>query len=203
MAVITGIEAARGMVRVYADGSLAATVRKAHFEQCPLREGDEIDIEAWENRLAAIQFPDAWEAALTSLDACARTEKELRASLARRGYVSPAVDAVMQRLRESGLINDARYAARMAELQSQKPVGIYAFKRKLMAKGIPEDAAAEALEAFDDEQQRAACRAAAKKLYKKYADLPAREGKAKLSQALARRGFGWDAIESALEDYFD
>ena len=203
MSTITGIEISRGMVSVYADGTLAARVRKAHFDALPLMAGDEVDLEEWENRLAPVQFGDAWEAALNSLDRSARTEKELRASLKRRGYVAPVIDAVALRLRETGLIDDARYAERMAELQSQKPVGLHAFRRKLMAKGIPEDAAAEALAAFDENQQRDACLKAARGLYRKYEALPPREGKAKLSQALARRGFGWEAIDYAVEEVWD
>ena len=203
MVTITGIEIDRGMVSIYADGALALKIKKAHFDRQPLSEGDEVDFEAWEDRLAPIQFNEAWEAALSSLDRSARTEKELRASLGRRGYVAPVIDAIAGRLKETGLIDDARYAERMAELQSQKPVGLYAFRRKLASKGISGDAAAEALAAFDEDQQRAACLEAARRIFRKYEALPPREGKAKLSQALARRGFGWDAIESALEQLFD
>lgn len=203
MSMITGIETSRGMVSVYADGSLALKIRKAHFDKLPVNTGDDIDLTAWENRLAPLQFADAWEAALTSLDRAARTEKELRASLARKGYVEPVIDAVIERLKETGLLNDARYAERMAELQSKRPVGLHAFRRKLAAKGISEDDAAEALSAFDEEQQKDACLAAARTLCRKYEALPHREARAKLSQALARRGFGWDAIEGAVDQLFD
>ena len=110
---------------------------------------------------------------------------------------------MVARLTESGLIDDARYAQRMAETQVNKPVGIYALKRKLRAKGISEADAERALEAFDDEQQRGAALEAAQKLYRKYEALPPREAKAKLSQALARRGFSWDAIESATDGLFE
>ncbi len=203
MAEVTGIEVLRGQVRVYIDGSEALRVKKAHFEKCPLHEGDETDIDAYIERLAAVQCADAWEAALSSLDVCARSEREIANSLKRRGFVQPAIDATVSRLRESGLIDDARYAQRMAELQSRKPVGLYAFKRRLRAKGISDADAEDALSAFDDTQQQAACAEAAGKLYKKYEALPPREGKAKMSQALARRGFGWEAIEAALDGLFD
>ncbi|MGX8706730.1 MAG: regulatory protein RecX, partial [bacterium] len=184
MSMITGIEISRGMVSVYADSSLALKIRKVHFDKLPLNTGDDIDLTAWENRLASLQFADAWEAALTSLDRAARTEKALRASLARQGFVEPVIDAVIERLKEIGLLDDARYAERMAELQSKRPVGLHAFKRKLAAKGISEDDAAEALAAFDEDQQKDACLAAARSLYRKYENLPRREARAKLSQAL-------------------
>lgn len=203
MAIITGIEVQRGRVIVRADGAEIARIPKAHFGKCPLVEGDELEPEAWIDRVAAAQLDDAYEAALTSLDYCARTEKKLASALKRKGYVAPAVEAVIERLRDVGLIDDARYAQRMAETQSRKPLGVYAFKRKLQAKGIAEDDAEAALAAFDDEQQCAACLSAAQKLYRKYEALPPREGKAKLSQALARRGFGWEAIETAIDEIMD
>jgi len=48
-----------------------------------------------------------------------------------------------------------------------------------------------------------ACLEAARTLHRKYATLPPREARSKLSQALARRGFGWDAIQSAVEQIID
>ena len=44
-----------------------------------------------------------------------------------------------------------------------------------------------------------AAQAAARGLLRRYAGLPAREGRAKLSQALARRGFSWDAVRAAVD----
>ena len=201
MATITGIEPVRGRVDLYLDGALFLRLKKAHFEKCPLCEGDEIDPDEYLGRLSQVQFSDAWESALTGLEKSARTEKEVADSLLRRGYVAPVVAAVTERLKETRLLDDAQYAGRLAELQSKKPVGLYAFKRRLKAKGISDDDAAQALEVFDDQQQ-AACLEAAERLFKKYEALPPREGKPKLSQALARRGFGWDAIESALDQLF-
>lgn len=203
MAVVTEIRENRGIVEVVLEGATLARLRRSHFEKCPLAPGDEIDEAAWLDRVAAAQFADAYEAALSSLDRSARTAHDLASALRRRGIVQPAIDAVLARLTENGLIDDARYAQRMAELQASKPVGLYAFKRKLRARGISDDDAEEALAAFDDDQQRTAALRAAEKLFKKYEALPEREARTKLSQALARRGFAWDAIESAVEALFE
>ena len=203
MSIVTDIVENRGLVEIRADGATVARVRKAHFAKHPLSVGDDIDPEAYIGRLAAAQFADGYEAALTSLDFCARSAREIGNTLRRKGYVEPAVEAIVERLTENGLIDDARYAQRMAELQSGKPVGIYAFKRKLRAKGISEDDAEEALSAFDDAQQQAAALEAARKLFRKYVELPEREARAKLSQALARKGFGWDAIDNAIDALFE
>ncbi len=203
MAVVTDIRENRGMVEVILEGATFARVRKSHFEKCPLATGDDIDGAAWLDRVAAAQFADAYEAALSSLDRSARTAHDLAGALRRRGIVQPAIDAVLARLTENGLIDDARYAQRMAELQASKPVGLYAFRRKLRARGISDDDAQDALAAFDDDQQRAAALQAAEKLFRKYEALPPRQARSKLSQALARRGFPWDAIETAIEALFE
>ena len=72
-------------------------------------------------------------------------------------------------------------------------------RRKLRARGIGEEDAEAALNMLDDEQQAQAAQAAARSLLRKYASLPAREGRAKLSQALARRGFGWDSVRASVD----
>lgn len=55
-----------------------------------------------------------------------------------------------------------------------------------------------ALEQIDGEQQQSAALSLAQKLSGRYAGQPARSARAKLSQAMARRGFSWDDISWAL-----
>lgn len=199
MAIVSGLRELLGQVEISLDGVVWLKLRRAHFAKRPLAEGEAIDPNAYVDSLAAIQAADCYEAALTMLDRAARTGGDLRSKLVRAGYVAPVAEATVERLRENGLIDDQRYAERIAQLQWDKPVGTYALRRKLRAKQLCEDDIDAALAPFDEEQQRVACRTAAEKLWHKYADLPAREAKAKLSQALARRGFGWDAIRSAVD----
>lgn len=199
MGIVTGLREFRGVVIVALDGCDALRVRRTHFEKRPLAEGDAVDPQAYEDSVAAIQLADAYEAALTSLDSRARTARELERALLNKGYVRPAVEAAVERLRENRLIDDARIAGRIAESSADKPVGVYALRRKLKAKGISDEDADAALEAFDDDQQQAAARRAAEKLLKRYEGLPRREARAKLSQALARRGFGWDSVRAAVD----
>lgn len=199
MSTVTELKPVQGCMRVAFDDAPSLRIRKCHFAKLPLEEGDEIDPEGYVNRVASLQFADAYESALTSLDASARTASEIDRSLRMKGFVAPVTEAVVERLKENGLIDDQRLAARLAETQLTKPVGLYAMKRKLRAKGVSDEDAAEALESFDDDQQRAAAIQAARKLLRRYEELPARECRGKLSQALARRGFSWDAVSAAVE----
>lgn len=200
MSVITEIRDVRGQIVVCADGSPVLRVAKKHYAQRPLTLGEDVDVESYADSIAALQQNDAYEAALTCLDFSERTAGELIRALTRKGFVAPAAEAAVARLVENGIVDDLRYARRIAESASKKPVGRYALRRKLMAKGVGEADVEDALEALGTEQQLAAAKEAAAKLGRKYASLPPREARAKLSQALARRGFSWDVISSALDD---
>lgn len=199
MAHVTEIRETKGLVQLSLDGVSWLKVRKKHFLKRPLAEGEAVDPEEYISSIASVQANDCYEAALTMLDMAAQTKNDLVRKLVFKGYVPPAAEAAAERLTEIGLIDDRRFAERMAQSQLKKPVGAYAVKRKLMAKRLSEEDIEAAMEDFDGDQQAEACRTAAGKLWRKYSALPAREGRAKLSQALARRGFSWDAIHSAVD----
>lgn len=199
MAVISEIREVRGLVEISLDGMVWLRVRKKHFHMRPLREGDAVDSEDYLQRLAAVQAADCYEAALTALDQAAQASGDLTRKLVRKGFVQPAAEAAVERLCANGLIDDHRYAERIAQGQLNKAAGVYAVRRKLQAKHLSEEAIEAAMEDFDPAQQAQACAQAAARLWRKYSVLPPREGRAKLAQALSRRGFAWDAIHSAME----
>ena len=186
MGMITGIELTKSRAAVYVDGTLFLRMKRSFFDELPLEEGDDLDEEDYLNRLSARQSKPAYEAALDMLSDRDMTADALKKALMRRGFLEPVADAVRDRLIENRLLDDQRFAQRYVELRRDSAVGRYALKRKLRAKG-------------DDESQRTAAAALAKKLSKRYAALPGYEARAKLSQALARRGFSWDIVREAVE----
>lgn len=203
MSTVTEVRVFRGVARLSFDDAAPMKVRLKHFKALPLAAGDEVDAEEYAARVAEAQRADVYEAALSSLDLCARTREELRRSLLARGFVPAAVESTLDRLADSGLVDDRRYAERAVEVSAARPVGVYAVRRKLRAKGVAEEDAEAALGALDDEQQAQAAQAAARSLLRRYAQLPAREGRAKLSQALARRGFSWEAVRAAVDKVWE
>lgn len=205
MGMVTAVIRKKNRVQIDVDGRFYMNLRAGDYDKCPVAEGEAIDEQEYEDRLSAVQYPEAYEAALTLLDFCQRSSGELRKKLAAKGFASPAVNAVVDRLIEIHLVDDNAYAQRIVEGMAKKPVGVYAAKRKLRAKGFSEDDADDALTQLDDEQQSEVAAQLARKLAPKYlAKGDIRDAKAKLSQALARRGFGWDivreAVDAALED---
>lgn len=201
MAQVTSVREMRGLICVDLDGMQWIRVRKAHFRKNALEVNDCVDPEEYLDRLAAAQAADCYEAALTMLDSAAQTQAGIVKKLMLKGFVRPAAEAAAQRLVDARLIDDSDYARRLAQSQLGKSAGVYAVRRKLRAKDISEADIEAAMSGFDDAQQLSACREAAAKLCRKYAALPSREARAKLSQALARRGFGWETISAALSDF--
>ena len=200
MARVSGIREVRGLMEISLDGVLWLRVKKKHFAKFPLSPDDEIDADVYISSMAAVQADDCYEAALCILDRSAQTGGNMRQKLILKGYVAPAAEASVERLKENHLIDDKQFAMRIANSSTSKPVGAYAMQRKLRAKRLPQEVIDEAMQCFDAEQQARACRSAAKSLYRKYAALPPREARSKLSQSLARRGFAWDSISAAVDD---
>ncbi len=203
MSAISNIRTLRGVVLLSTDDNQSLRIRASDFKKHAVEIGDEIDWETYTDRLAAAQFSAAYEAALNALDFCAKTRKELERALIMKGFVPQCVDTVLNRLEEIHLLDDSALAQRYAENAANKPIGIYAVKRKLRSKGISEEDTESALDCMTEAQQIAAAKKAGEKLMRKYVSLPSREGRAKLSQALARRGFSWDIVQSAVEDLFE
>ena len=199
MAQITGLREFRGQIIIDLDGVRWLSVCKKHFRQCPLELEGTVDPDAYLDRISAVQSADAYEAALTMLDTAAQTRAGVVKKLMRKGYAAPAAEAAAERLEAVGLIDDRRYAERLAQSQLNRSVGAFAVRRKLRGKNLSEEDIEAVMDSFDDVQQSTACFEAAQSLHKKYAALPPREARAKLSQALARRGFSWDAISETLD----
>ena len=203
MAIVSAVETTRGMTRVYVDGRELCRLKQSFFKKLPLVEGQAIDENEYLDRLSALQMPSAYEDALTLLDFSARASGDMKKQLIMKGYLEQVADAVVERMKSNRLIDDESFARRMVETAQNKPVGRYALGRKLRAKGAESIAVDQALALIDDDQQRASARILAEKLLRKYAGDDRRQARAKLSQALARRGFSWDVISSALDGLFN
>ena len=199
MGLVTGIETNRKIVTIYIDNVAFLRLHERYFKQLPVWEGDDVDEEAYIGSLCAKQSKPCYEAALYMLDARDMTSSMLVQGLTRKGFMKEVAESVCSRLIENGLINDERYAERYVELRKNSQNGVMAIERKLRSRGVDRDTAKQALEQIDEVSQlRSACELAVK-LVRKYEGLPIREKKAKLSAAIARRGYTWDIVSEAVE----
>lgn len=199
MASVTSVENKGRLVEICLDERLFCTVDAKTFERFPLQAGAEVDGEAYLDKVASFQSGRAYEQALSLLDLCDRTERQLLGKLLRRGFVPGAAQAAVDRLKEKGLVDDAAYARRLVEMESSRAVGRYAMQRKLFQKGVGSEDAEAALSCLTGSQQRDACLEAAMKLCRRYRGEEIGAARRKLGQALARRGFRWDDVAPALD----
>jgi regulatory protein len=83
------------------------------------------------------------------------SERGLRERLERAGIDSAEVEAVLARLRDEGLVDDARFAANRARALAERGKGDAAIRFDLAHQGLQADAIEEALAALEPERERA------------------------------------------------
>lgn len=137
------------------------------------------------------------EAALRLLDQRARSEQEMRTRLSMRGFDDALIGEEIVRLRESGLIDDLKFAQAWVEERSRmSPRASRMLRYELVARGIEPQAAEDATRELDDLE--AATRIATRKaLAMRGKDTE--EIRKRVLSLLQRRGFDWDVASDALE----
>jgi regulatory protein len=136
---------------------------------------------------------DLYEQALRLLEFRARTAMELRRRLLQRGGSAAEVDAVLQRLLEQKLLDDADYARQFAR---GKLTAAGASRRRiaqlLFRKGVRTEETDRAIRELTDDEGIDPLSAAARVARKKWTSL------ASLYAFLARRGFNPDEIRALM-----
>ena len=160
------------------------------------------------SRAIAIRDPDdqgsAREAALALLERTRRTRLDLRRRLREKGFSVVAVDAVLERLGQVGLVDDAEYArAWLSGRWGRRMAGWRRLEADLRRKGIAPGDIASARLVLEREQGGAdevsGARRAIAQAERRLAGLDPRVRRQRLYALLARRGFDSDTIERALK----
>ena len=178
-------------VNVYLDGEFAFGL--ARIVAAWLAVGQSLNDE----RIIELQKKDAdevaFQAALRYLNYRPRTEAEIRKHLEAKGYSEVAIETTIARLQQGHLLDDRQFARDWVENQSTfRPRSHRALAFELRHKGISEEEIEQTLaETVNDEEL---AYQAAQRQAERLARLEWPEFRLKLSQFLARRGFGYDAI---------
>ncbi len=138
---------------------------------------------------------EARSAALRLLKFRPRSEAELKGRLAEKGFGDETVQAVVEEMRRTGLVGDARFARYAATQAAAKPVGRRLILNRLRGKGIAPEMAEEAVQAATqgkDELERA--REAAGRRVAALQGLSRQAAGRRLFGYLSRRGFSSDVI---------
>ena len=119
-----------------------------------------------------------------------RTRAQLDRSLHRRGYEEEIVTRVLDRIEEAGLIDDAAFARGwVSSRHHSRGLSRRALSRELRTRGVEEETVREAVAEIDDEDEREAARALARK---KLAGTRGRDQEVRIRRALgalARKGY--------------
>ena len=112
--------------------------------------------------------------------------------------MAPEVAArVVERLAEVGLLDDRRYAARLAtSLSEYKSMPRRRVEQELCRRGVAAETARNAAEEIEREDFQQALALIEKKYYNKMNDPVSRQ---RVAAALGRRGFSYSAIRRAME----
>jgi regulatory protein len=143
-----------------------------------------------------------YERALDMLEARARAVTELRRLLIKKGEPPEDVDAAIERLRTTGLLDDANFAR---QLTRSKALGGGHSRRRiqqeLAKRGVARDVSNEAVEeVFEDEgiDEAATIERVARKKLRTLGGVDLATQKRRLFGFLARRGYNPDAIARVL-----
>jgi regulatory protein len=181
-------------VNVYLDGEFAFGL--ARIVAAWLQVGQEISDE----KIAQLQAEDARELAyqrtLKLLNYRPRTESEVRQNLQGHAVSDAIIDDVIERLKTSGLIDDARFAQLWVENRAEtRPRSQRALTFELHRRGVQSEEIAQALETVDDEEMayQAACKQA-----RKLQDQEWKVFRQKLYNYLSQRGFDYQVSSQVI-----
>ena len=183
-------------VSIYLDGEFGFGLSR--IVAAWLQVGQHLGDQAIESLLNRDTDEVAYNKALHFLQLKPRTEKEIRSKLIENEFTQNQIEAVIQRLREAGLIADERYAQEWVENRNQ----LHPRSRRLVAmelrrKGITENAIEEALkDSLPDDET--ALQAAMQYSRKIQSDDRLKFQK-RMSAFLARRGFSYETIVPVVE----
>jgi len=144
---------------------------------------------------------ELYDVALRALMRRAHSVQEMKRKLERRSENKLLVQLVMARLKESGLIDDARYAKQFARQRTEsRKQGRFRVARDLRARGIPDRHIAEALEeTAKTSDEGAMVRARIERKLRSYRGEIDEKKMASIYGSLLRAGFSADVVRRELK----
>lgn len=163
-----------------------------------LRENDEIDDDTLNDHLKESDYIRAKSRGMWFLEKADYSEKTLYEKIVAGGISHTAAARAVARIKELGLIDDQKFASRLASRMSDANISKREAYVKLMNKGIPKEVIKETLDntEFDEGEQIKAV------IDKKYrAKMDTKENIQKVYAALIRKGFSYSAVSEAIRKY--
>ena len=187
----------RKRVNVYLDDKFAFSLDPEVVIKERLTVGQELSGDMISELTGADNFQRCLNAAAYYLGYRPRSESELRERLARLGFDTESIGAVLVRLKELGLVDDMEFARFWRDnRQAFSPRSGSMTRLELKRKGVAEEIIGEVLSTLSDEDgaYRAALSRARRLSMSDYQTFRRR-----LGEYLKRRGYGYGVITNAVE----
>ena len=181
---------------VLEDGSILR-VGEGEVIDFALYAGKELTDEEGQALVVSARRTGLKEKALDLLTRKAMSRKELERKLGEWEAGEEEAAVICARMEELGFLNDAAYAVQVVRHYSAKGCGEHKLRDELYRRGVPRDLWEDALEQAADPAE-AIDAFVRKKLAGKEPD---RKELKKVSDALMRRGYGWEDISAALRRF--
>jgi regulatory protein len=141
---------------------------------------------------------------LRALTGAPKTRQQLAELLATRGIPDDAAETVLDRFAEVGLIDDAAFArAWVSSRSTGRGLARRALSAELRAKGVDAEVAAEAVEAVDDEDERATARRLVDRKVGAMRRLDRATATRRLMGMLARKGYNGGLAAAVVREALD
>ncbi len=141
----------------------------------------------------------AYDAALDYLTPKDRTQREIEIYLDGENYSEIEIINTVERLKNSGLIDDARYAENFIESRlNTKPVSKRRLMQQLEEHFIGQDIVADALTRIDEGMEYDNARRVDDKFYRQFSKLEEEERLKRVGLRLSARGYDYDCIKQII-----
>lgn len=169
-----------------------------------LRENDEIDDRRLREIIWASNFRRAYQRALYLLDYRDYSRKELCKKLIDTYKSEKLCTAVADKLEDAGIINDERYAEKLAmRYVSGKKFGYRRARREIILKGVDQYTAEDALEPHSEEFEENLMTLLETKHSRYLTDPADKKSVEKVKAALVRYGYDFGEINRCIKEYFE
>lgn len=161
-----------------------------------IHSGMNFDDDAYNELVSACTLALAKARALRIINARPMSREELRKRLVEKGETPENAEACAEWLCQMGLINDAEYAESVVRHYAAKGYGASRIKQELRRHGVSRELWDEAMEQMPEQDEYLA-----RFLRSRLSDPGDRAQVKKVSDALFRRGYSWDQIKHALNEF--
>ncbi|MEO0020121.1 MAG: RecX family transcriptional regulator, partial [candidate division WOR-3 bacterium] len=156
---ITGLKPQRRSKKrlsVFVDGEFAFSLDKETVAEFGLKEGERVDRQFLEQVVLEEQYRLCRNYAFLLLSYKARTEKELKERLEKKGYSPVVIARVLERLKELGLADDEKLTKDYVEERIRiGHKGKWRVKQELLKRGVAKEKVEQALKDAPDETEAA------------------------------------------------